>query len=76
MYISPPACMSLLQGHGLLSAVVLCVGRDTKVSQPLFLTLARRSEKGGGDEGHSWAERPASSKACCSQHLSADTGQK
>lgn len=40
------------------------------------LLLARSSEKGGGDEGHSWAERPASSKACRSQHLSVDTGQK
>lgn len=56
MYISPPACMYLLEGQGLLSAVVFRVGRDTKMSQPLFLTRARRSGKGGGDEGRSWAE--------------------
>lgn len=76
VYISPPACMYLLEGQGSLSAVVLRVGRATEMGQPLFLTQARRSGKGGGDEGRSWAERPASSKACWSQHLSANTGQK
>lgn len=33
-------------------------------------------QKKGWRWGHSWTERPASFKACRSQHLSADTGQK